>query len=92
MLRAARSSQNSWPTISSSQNFPPYAFGIGEGIICGVRAENKALRLACLQTLIHYTGACMRVPVLPLYARSVDNGVAQQGRIVITQKSGFAGG
>ncbi|MBI4589948.1 MAG: MFS transporter [Candidatus Rokubacteria bacterium] len=33
-----------------------------------MRAEDKVLGLACLLTLLHYTGAYMRVPVLPLYA------------------------
>jgi len=33
-----------------------------------VKAENKVLGLACLLTLIRYTEAYMRVPVLPLYA------------------------
>ncbi len=33
-----------------------------------MKAENKVFGLACLLTLIHYTGAYMRVPVLPLYA------------------------
>lgn len=33
-----------------------------------MKEENKVLGLACLLTLLHYTGAYMRVPVLPLYA------------------------
>jgi hypothetical protein len=33
------------------QDFPPNAFGIGERIICGVKAENKVLGLACPLTL-----------------------------------------
>src|SRR5574341_2262373 len=33
-----------------------------------MKTQDKALALACLATLLHYTGAYMRVPVLPLYA------------------------
>ena len=49
---------------TGARNFPPYAFGIGERIICGVKAENKVPGLACPLTLIQYTGAYRRVPVL----------------------------
>ena len=33
-----------------------------------MKDQDKVLGLACLLTLLHYTGAYMRVPVLPLYA------------------------
>ena len=36
---------------TGARNFPPYAFGIGERIICGVKAENKVPGLACPLTL-----------------------------------------
>ncbi|HET8575577.1 MAG TPA: MFS transporter, partial [Methylomirabilota bacterium] len=35
-----------------------------------MKREDKTLGLACLLTLLHYTGAYMRVPVLPLYANA----------------------
>lgn len=33
-----------------------------------MKDQDRVLGLACLLTLLHYTGAYMRVPVLPLYA------------------------
>lgn len=41
-----------------------------------------ALGLACLLTLLHYTGAYMRVPVLPLYASAHGATPADVGLIV----------
>jgi MFS family permease len=40
------------------------------------------LLLACLITAVHYTGAYMRVPVLPLYARGHGASPAEVGAIV----------
>src|SRR3989304_1720294 len=39
-----------------------------ESIIYGMRQGDKVLGLACLVTLLHYTGAYMRVPAMALYA------------------------
>ncbi len=47
-----------------------------------MRAEHKVLGLACLLTLLHYTGAYMRVPVLPLYASAHGATPAEVGLIV----------
>jgi len=53
-----------------------------------MRAEDKVLELACLLTLFHYTGAYMRVPVLPLYATahgatSTQVGLVMGGHMVV---------
>jgi DHA1 family multidrug resistance protein-like MFS transporter len=40
------------------------------------------LLLACVITLVHYTGAYMRVPLLPLYARAHGASAADVGGIV----------
>ena len=40
------------------------------------------LLLACVITLVHYTGAYMRVPLLPLYARAHGASPAEVGGIV----------
>ena len=40
------------------------------------------LLLACVITLVHYTGAYMRVPLLPLYARAHGASPAEVGAIV----------
>ena len=47
-----------------------------------MRAGNKVLGLACLLTLFHYTGAYMRVPVLPLYATAHGASPASVGLIM----------
>lgn len=47
-----------------------------------MRAGNKVLGLACLLTLFHYTGAYMRVPVLPLYATAHGASPAAVGLIM----------
>ena len=47
-----------------------------------MRAEDKVLGLACLLTLLHYTGAYMRVPVLPLYATAHGASPAAVGLIM----------
>lgn len=47
-----------------------------------MRAEDKVLGLACLLTLLHYTGAYMRVPVLPLYATAHGATPTQVGLIM----------
>jgi MFS family permease len=43
------------------------------------------LWLACGVTLVHYTGAYMRVPVLPLYAQAHGASTAVIGGIVAAQ-------
>src|SRR3990172_795007 len=55
---------------------------MGESIIYGMRAGDKVLGLACLLTLLHYTGAYMRVPVLPLYATAHGASPAAVGLIM----------
>ncbi len=64
-----------------------------------MRAEDKVLGLACLLTLLHYTGAFMRVPVLPLYASAhgatpTDVGLITGAQMVVAAVSaipfGFA--
>ena len=47
-----------------------------------MRAGDKVLGLACLLTLLHYTGAYMRVPVLPLYATAHGASPAAVGLIM----------
>jgi predicted MFS family arabinose efflux permease len=43
---------------------------------------DATLLLACVITLVHYTGAYMRVPLLPLYARAHGASPAEVGGIV----------
>lgn len=43
---------------------------------------DRALALACLLTLLHYTGAYMRVPILPLYATAHGATASGVGLIV----------
>ncbi len=64
-----------------------------------MKREDKVLGLACLLTLLHYTGAFMRVPVLPLYASAhgatpTDVGLITGAQMVVAAVSaipfGFA--
>ena len=57
-----------------------------------MKREDKVLRLACLLTLLHYTGAFMRVPVLPLYASAhgaspTDVGLITGAQMVVAAAS-----
>src|SRR3972149_2071249 len=47
-----------------------------------MRQGDKVLGLACLLTLLHYTGAYMRVPVLPLYATAHGATPTQVGLVM----------
>jgi len=47
-----------------------------------MRQGDKVLGLVCLLTLLHYTGAYMRVPVLPLYATAHGATPTQVGLVM----------
>jgi MFS family permease len=54
-----------------------------------MKDQDKVLGLACLLTLLHYTGAYMRVPVLPLYATAHGATPTDVG-LIVGASMGFA--